>query len=261
MMSKTVLVPTIETARDAEFADRLVKKYRAAVNGLMSQIEFGAMLMLKREELADPSGATNRPGGGLKNWLQQNAPEIHVGTAHRFMRCAEAAAAVAKLRSDEAALLLGGAIDKLTAEEQRKRTRLQLALGEYASQRQLLLALGSGDDEPKAAKPAEGNKRFQDWLKLTHNEGTAKKLGDLPKSLQQEFRTWERKEIEKRAGEIEATAPKEDARKFWTRWVAEGYREGFGKKHSWAALNDVERDALVELCDQLAKTIRATAKK
>lgn len=189
-MSKTVLVPTIETARDAEFADRLVKKYRAAVNGLMSQIEFGAMLMLKREELADLSGATNRPGGGLKNWLAQNAPEIHVGTAYRFIRCAEAAAAVAKLRSDEAALLLGGAIDKLTAEEQRKRVRLQVALGEYDSQRQLLLAMGSGDDDDgaKPKKTTGGDVALQKWLAQHYPEHKGKNFRMLPHGVKEEWK-------------------------------------------------------------------------
>jgi len=76
---------------EAQIGAQLTAQYQKAIGGMREVLVFGAMLMQIRTGLAQHGELEGRRAGiGLKAWLQDNAPEINLSTAYRFLGIAEA---------------------------------------------------------------------------------------------------------------------------------------------------------------------------
>lgn len=86
---------------DSDMGVQLTAQYKRAVSGMREVLIFGAMLKQVENSLSnvDTLSVRGRPqtghgiaGGGLKGWLEANAPEISRPTALRFLGVTEAIA-------------------------------------------------------------------------------------------------------------------------------------------------------------------------
>jgi len=77
---------------------QLTTQYQKAVSGMQDVLIFGAMLMEIRKIVGTVAhdrpkgGGRDTKGGGLKAWLEENAPDISRRTAYRFLGVAEGVA-------------------------------------------------------------------------------------------------------------------------------------------------------------------------
>lgn len=76
---------------DQQLASQLSLQYQRLVNGMREVLIFGAMLLQIEESLPtqsfihDDNGKLAGSNAGLKNWLEENTPNISYSTAYRFL--------------------------------------------------------------------------------------------------------------------------------------------------------------------------------
>ena len=84
-------------------------------------------------------------GEGIKGWLTEHAPEIHLSSAYRFMELAEGAAEALKVGKKVDLHLMLTAPDEELGEALRKKRAALWDMVDGKSQRQLLMQFGSSE--------------------------------------------------------------------------------------------------------------------
>ena len=263
--SLTVLKPEAPARRD-DTADRqageqLTAQYRRAVEGMREVITFGAMMLGVRDQLAkrleESGGNASDKGTGLKAWLAEFAPEVPLQTARRFMDLADTVRQLVKLTNvaDMVSILTASA-STLQASAAKKRAKIEKLI-EGRSQRQLLLMIGDGANQPPAKRG--GDNEFQLWLRQHHPELAGTKLPKCPEDVQMQ---WVEFLHGKKLGPAElAEAERASARAEWTKIADFVRRNGTGQGRTWAKLNRSEIEALAELFGTLADLMNNAALK
>jgi len=126
--------------------DDVVKGYIDAVNGVLSVIRFGAMMLVKETVLACENGykkADAGYSGGLRNWLRSKVPDVNYKTAMRMKGTAEAVAAGLGIGAGLLLRALGPDPKALEEEEIEARERL-IEIVHGKSERSLILWLKGG---------------------------------------------------------------------------------------------------------------------
>jgi len=173
-------------------AGQLTDQYEKAVGGLIEQVKFGAMLLQIEPGMNLSRKIHSGPGsydGSLKQWMHQNCPRVHYGTAMSFKTCAEKVRSELQIgKSTDMAMLLGAAADALNPKQKRVRASIEKFIA-GKSKRQLLLGFDVGVHERKFPG---GYPALNTWLKKNYPDlcGQNLSVDELPENVRDEFLAW-----------------------------------------------------------------------
>lgn len=154
-------------ADHSRLGEELTELYHDAVEGNMRILAFGARFLEVERLVTVPvstrghgkGGRFENEGGGMKGWLETNAPDISRPSAYRWRDIAEATAK--KFKVQNPSLVFGSDIKALSEGDRAKRDQVW-GFVEEKSQRGLQLELklvsrraGGGDTRSAAAKAAQ----------------------------------------------------------------------------------------------------------
>lgn len=141
---------------DATLGVQLTEQYEKATGGMKAIFVFGAMMLQIREVVSTCGNNSSRgpqtKGDGLKGWLTEFAPTVHLSTAYRFMTLAEGLREEFRLGSKcDMVRLLTAPADDLKKGEATTRKKIE-AFVEGKSQRQLMFEFGYAEAKEKGGK-------------------------------------------------------------------------------------------------------------